>query len=421
MKKCEFEKVDEHLYEETLDNGIKVYLYDTKNAKNFYISISVKYGARVTKYKTKDKIVNVIPGSAHFLEHKVMALSENKEISKRINDFGSLANAWTNYYGTNYNIFGSINILENLNLLLDIFYNTDINEKCVNEEKGIIGEEIDMYKDQLNYYMYHQLFNNLFEKSFIKNGVVGERSDIEKITASSLNEIYNDFYVPNNTFITVCGDFDPKEVLDFIKKYMSKLNLKQKELPEIITEHEKSNVLKEFEIVNKDTEDYRVKYALKIPRSNFKIKNDTFLKYYLNMILGSNFTASAELFENYRTKGIIISMSTTVHTVDDYVVIVINSVCKDDKKFIDNISKDIKKLKINEEDFERKKKLFLKSYILDFENIEDVEYNICDSILMDGCVNYNEYSDIKNMSFKEAQDILSSISYDNVSIIKTKK
>ena len=73
-------------------------------------------------------MIDVIPGSAHFLEHKVMALSENKEISKRINDLGSLANAWTNYRGTNYNIFGSINLIENLKLLLDIFYNTNIDE-----------------------------------------------------------------------------------------------------------------------------------------------------------------------------------------------------------------------------------------------------------------------------------------------------
>ena len=137
MIKKTFEKVDECVFYEKLSNGIDVYLYPTKKTKNFYVSISVKYGARNTKFKLKDKIVEIIPGSAHFLEHKVMALSENKEISKRINDLGSLANAWTSYYGTNYNIFGSLNLEENIRLLLDIFYNIDINDKCVEEEKGI--------------------------------------------------------------------------------------------------------------------------------------------------------------------------------------------------------------------------------------------------------------------------------------------
>ena len=151
-------------------------------------------------------MINVPYGVAHFLEHKVMALSENKQISKRIDELGSLANAWTNYYGTNYNIFGSINLIDNLKLLLDIFYNTNINEKNVNEEKGIIGEEIDMYKDDINSFMYSSLFNNLFNNSYAKKTVVGERHDIELITAKSLNKIYSDYYASNNTFIIVTGN-----------------------------------------------------------------------------------------------------------------------------------------------------------------------------------------------------------------------
>ena len=42
-----------------------------------------------------------------------MAMSENEEISKRINEFGSITNAFTNYSGTNYNLYGSVNLLLN--------------------------------------------------------------------------------------------------------------------------------------------------------------------------------------------------------------------------------------------------------------------------------------------------------------------
>ena len=289
MKKKIFEKVNEYLYTEKLSNGIDVYYYPTNKTKNFYISISVKYGARITNYEKGNKIIDVIPGSAHFLEHKVMALSENEEISKRINNLGSLANAWTNYHGTNYNIFGSINIVENLRLLLDIFYNTNINEQCVNEEKGIIGEEIDMYKDSLNSYMYSELFNNLFNNSYVKNTIIGERSDIEKITAKRLNEIYNDFYTPNNTFIIILGNFDQNEISKVIHEYMDKLNLKQKKLPKIIKHKENSSVSVSYQEIEKDLEDVRVKYGIKINKKVFNIKNDTLLRYYLNIILSNNF------------------------------------------------------------------------------------------------------------------------------------
>ena len=53
MIKKTFEKVRENVYYEKLENGVEVYLYPTDKTKNFYLSISVKYGARINKYKVK--------------------------------------------------------------------------------------------------------------------------------------------------------------------------------------------------------------------------------------------------------------------------------------------------------------------------------------------------------------------------------
>lgn len=421
MKIKTFKKVDEKVYTEKLDNGLEVYLYKTDKTKNFYITISVKYGARITKYKVGNRVVDVIPGSAHFLEHKVMALSENKEISKRINDLGSLANAWTSYYGTNYNIFGSINLIENLKLLLDIFYNTNINEKSVNEEKGIIGEEIDMYKDQIDSLMYSKLFDNLFNKSYSKHTVVGEREDIANITAKSLNEIYNDYYVPNNTFIIVTGNFDIDEVMNTIKDYMKNIKVKPKELPKRIKERDKEIVNIPYEEIKKDMENTRVKYAIKMKKNIFGIKDDNILKDYLGLILSNNFSATSELFERYKDNDIVIGMSYGVNIIDDYLIININALTNDGNRFIDNIKEDIKKLKLNEEEFERKKKKYLKSYILDFDNIEDVEYLLSLSLMIDNKIDYNEYDKLIALNYKEASRIMKLINFDNTSIIRTIK
>ena len=419
MNKYTFLKVNEDIYYEKLKNGLEVFLYPTNKTKNFYMSISVKYGANVTKYKIDNKEYEIIPGSAHFLEHKVMALSENKEISKRINSYGSLANAWTNYRGTNYNIFGSINLIENLRILLDVFYNINLDEKNVNEEKGIIGEEIDMYKDQINSLMTEHLFKNLFSNSYVKNSVIGERSDIENITSKSLTKIYNDYYSPNNTFIVVCGSFDTEEVMNLIKEYTN--NLKPKKLPKRIIDKEKDEVNIEYEEIKKDNDFTRVKYGVKINKKLFNLKNEILLRYYLNIILSNNFSPTSKLYEKYKNENIIINMSSSINIIDDYVVIVISAICNDGDIFIKNISKDIKNISLNEKEFERKKKLFIKSYILDFDNIEDIEYNIVDSILFEDRVNYNEYDDINNMDYNIALDIINSLNFDNVSIIKTIK
>ena len=95
--------VDEIIYSKELSNGFTLYFYPTNKTNNFYITVSVKYGAKVMKYSLNNKTFNVIPGSAHFLEHKVMNY-DNYDIMKKL---GSVTNAYTSYDLTNYNIFGS--------------------------------------------------------------------------------------------------------------------------------------------------------------------------------------------------------------------------------------------------------------------------------------------------------------------------
>ncbi|MGN1028549.1 MAG: insulinase family protein, partial [Bacilli bacterium] len=310
---------------------------------------------------------------------------------------------------------------ENLKLLLDIFYNTNINEKSVEEEKGIIGEEIDMYKDQIDSLMYAKLFDNLFNKSYCKHTVVGEREEIAKITAKSLNNVYNDFYVPNNTFIVVAGNFDTEEVMTTIKEYIKKLNQKPKKLPKRLKEKEFETVNIPYEEIKKDMENTRVKYAIKMKKNIFNIKDDNILKDYLGIILSNNFSATSELFERYKDNEIIIGMSYGVNIIDDYLIINVNALTNDGNKFIENIKKDIKKLKLNEEEFERKKKKYLKNYILDFDNIEDVEYLISLSLMTDGKIDYNEYDKLVKLNYKEAVRIMKLINYDNISVIRTIK
>ncbi len=420
MKKYTFEKIDENLYKEKLENGIEVYLYPTKKTKNFYVTISVKYGSRVESYEKDGKVFDVIPGSAHFLEHKVMAISENKEFSRRINELGSFANAWTNYYGTNYNIFGSSNLKENIKLLLDIFYNININDECVDAEKGIIGEEIDMNKDKLNYFMHMKLVDNMYSNSYVNHTVVGERSDIEKIDSNHLNQIYNDFYLPNNTFIGVYGDFNKNEILDLIKEQLNKYNLKSGIIPKRIVKKEKLNIRKQYEEINKNIQNERVKIGFKMSKDKFNISDDNILKYYFDIILSCYLDSTGELFEKYKKNNLFIEFNYGINVVDDYINVIVSATAEDGKKYIDNILKDIKNLKITKEDFERKKKVYLKFYITSFDNIEDIEYDVSLSLMMDDKIDFNEYSNIINMNVKDANNIISNMNFDNYSILVVK-
>ena len=421
MEELIFEKVNEKLDKETLDNGIDVYLYNKKSFKNFYVTISVNFGAKYTKYKKDNKIIDIIPGSAHFLEHRVMIVGEDKNVSNKINSLGSLANAWTSKYATNYNIFGSVNIEENIKILLDIFYKAKFRKNDVEEEKGIIGEEIDMNKDKLEVFMHDRIFNNMYNKSSSKYNIIGEKSDIEKIDYKYLDMLYHDFYVPSNTFIVVCGNFNNDSVMNTIKEYYSKIKLVDSKVPKRIEEKEEEKVYCEYEEISKDNYEPRCNIGYKMKKSVFGKISDQELIIYLNIILKINFTYISKLYEEYKKENIIHSMGAYANVSDEYVSIVVEGVCDDNDLFIDKIDKDIRKLDVSKEKFEIFKRRLIKNYIVTFDNIEDVEYKITDELTRFGKIDFNDYSIIKNLSYEKCIDVLNKINYDNKCILKTVK
>jgi len=415
-----YDKVNEKIYKETLDNGIDVYLYPYNKTKNFYCTISVKYGSKYTKYKINNKTYDIIPGTAHFLEHRVMVLGEDEELSKRINDLGSLANAWTGYHATNYNIFGSENIIENIKILLDLFHHPTFVEKDIDEEKGIITEEIDMCKDQINRYLYDELMKNVFKNAYCKDTVIGEKEDINKMSAKYLKQIYTDFYSPNNTFIVILGNFDKDEVMEEIKKYYKNLKLDNREIPKRIIEKEDDKVNVQYEEIKKDSLDVKIKIAFKMRKDIFNLKDDILVSY-LHTILKNNFSPSSKTYEKYKNEDLIVTMSYFAQVVDDHVILVTEAITNNPNEFIEQIKNDFSNLTLNEENFEIAKKSFIKNYVMSFENIEDIEYKITNDLTRYNEICFNEYEFINNIKYKEALKVMKKIDTSNMSIIRTVK
>jgi len=421
MKEYIFDKVNESIFKETLDCGVDVYMYPFTKTKNFYCSITVNYGSKHIKYKKGNKIYNIIPGSAHFLEHRLMLISEDPNISKRIDELGSLANAWTAHHATNYNIFGSENIVENIKILLDLFYNPKFVEKDIEEEKDIISEEIDMDKDQIERYLSDRIYKDAFSKLHAINTIVGEKEDINKINCKSLKKIYDDFYIPNNTFIVIAGNFNKDNVMDEIKKYYSSLNLKRKELPKRIIPKEPLEVAVDYEEIKKDMEDIRVRYVIKMKKNIFGIKDESVLKCYLSSILKLNFSSTSKLYEKYKDEDLIFDMNAYNSVVDNYVLIVIKAVTNNPVELINNLKNDINNLSLNKDEFERNKKRYIKNYIMSFENIEDVEYDIVDSLSRQGKIDFDDYEFLTKLSYSKAISIMKKINTKYTTIIRTIK
>lgn len=412
MKKINF-NYGEFIYTEKLNNGINVYLYPTDKSKNFYATVSTHFGAEVMKYKKGSKVYNVTKGSAHFLEHRVMDFTKNKDAAKKINELGSIVNAYTTYNGTNYNIFGTEDILTNLTLLFDRVFKANIRKEDVESERGIILEEYYMYNSDPYYKAQTTLFKNLFNEGFLKYTVLGTEEGIKTVTHEELTRLYKDFYTPNNMFIVVTGNFDKDEVLKFIKEYMSTIYIK-KSNAKVLRPREKEEVYSKYEEIALEVNEPKVVIGYKINIGKTKDKLKTRLC--LEMLLSENFDKTGKAFlrliENNLPR-----FEYSVEECDNFFIVYFTASTSEHELFAKIIDEELQSLDFNSESLNRKRKSLISGLILQFEDIVNVEDTITGNLFMYNKVINNMESIVKSITLKEIKNISNLININNKSLL----
>lgn len=416
MKKIDF-NYGEIVYKEVLDNGLTVYLYPTNKSKNFYITVSTHFGAEVMSYKKNNKVYDVTKGSAHFLEHRVMDFTKNVDAMNKINELGSIVNAYTTYKGTNYNLYGVEDIYTNMGLLFDRVFKANIKKEDVEMERGIILEEYYMYDADPYYKAQTTLLKNCFNSSFIKYLVIGTEEGIKKVSYKELNRLYKDFYTLDNMFIVVTGNFILEDVLNYIKKYMkgiktTKCNCK------VIKPVENYKVNVSYEELTGSTDEAKIVIGYKVKNSNPKKKIVNRLL--LEMILSENFDKTGSSYLRLMNEGLN-RFSYFVEEVDNYFLIAFTGSTNEYEKFTNIIDEEIKNLDFTKEALERKTKGYISNLILSFEYIENVEDNITSGLFDYNKVLNDMESVIKKVTLNDVKEVIKCIDTTNKSVLIMKK
>lgn len=416
MKKIDF-NYGEIVYKEVLDNGLTVYLYPTNKSKNFYITVSTHFGAEVMSYKKNNKVYDVTKGSAHFLEHRVMDFTKNVDAMNKINELGSIVNAYTTYKGTNYNLYGVEDIYTNMGLLFDRVFKANIKKEDVEMERGIILEEYYMYDADPYYKAQTTLLKNCFNSSFIKYLVIGTEDGIKTVSYKELNRLYKDFYTLDNMFIVVTGNFILEDVLNYINNYMkdiktTKCNCK------VIKPVENYKVNVSYEELTGSTDEAKIVIGYKVKNSNPKKKIVNRLL--MDMILSENFDKTGSSYLRLMNEGLN-RFSYFVEEVDDYFLIAFTGSTNEYEKFTNIIDEEIKKLDFTKEALERKTKGYISNLILSFEYIENVEDNITSGLFDYNKVLNDMESIIKKVTLNDVKEVIKCIDTTNKSVLIMKK
>ncbi|NEM04389.1 insulinase family protein, partial [Escherichia coli] len=100
---------------------------------------------------------------------------------------------------------------------LDFVQDPYFTPETVNKEKGIIGQEIQMYDDDPNWRLMFGLLENIYPDHPVSIDIAGTVESIDKITSDQLYENYHTFYHPSNMTLVVVGQFDPEDLMALIE------------------------------------------------------------------------------------------------------------------------------------------------------------------------------------------------------------
>ena len=389
MNKINISKLDELIYEETLDNGLKIFVCKTPNFNKKLAFFQTRYGSLDNEFiPIKGNKMKKYPlGIAHFLEHKVFESKENIDYFKLFQENGAYLNAATSYDKTYYFFSCSDNFYDNLINLIDMVQTPYFTDENVEKEKGIIGQEIDMYSNDPNQVLYDKLYYNAFVNDPMKYDIAGTKKDIKQITKEDLYECYNTFYHPSNMFLTIVGDVDVEKTIELIKQNQN--NKKYDKPKEIVKNeiNEPKEVLKKEEQIYHNVYATKVGYAYKIilDKSNEEddIKRIFYIKTFLKTIFGSLSGFTEDLIKEKVVKSYF---EYYPNISDNYFLITFAADALNEEELKRRIDEKLSCFDNLEEGFRLYKKSALANYVKAFESPDA----ICSFIKN----NYNKYKKV---------------------------
>lgn len=368
MQVIENLKVKEKMYIEKLENGLTVIIVPKNNLQKKYVIWGTNFGSIDNRFidpKTGNEI-SIPDGVAHFLEHKMFEQESGVNSLDTLTSLGVDANAYTTNDHTAYLFEATDNFYEALDELMDYVQNPYFTDENVEKEKGIIGQEINMYDDHPGWQLYMNAMRCLYNVNPIKIDIAGSIESISKIDKDTLYTCYNTFYNPSNMTMVICGDFVPEEMLEEVKKRLVEKD-KQAEIKRIYEEEPEEISEKKIE-VSMDVSNplFMIGFKDKIDKDENMVKKHITIEVILDMLLGS----SSDLYKRMYEEGLILSTPDLDYEFSKkYAHVLISGQSKEPEKVIQNIQEEIKNMKengLNEEHFNRIKKKIYGGYVVEY-------------------------------------------------------
>lgn len=205
----------EYVTKTTLPNGLRVVTESIGSVKTISVGIWVKTGSRNEKKE--------LAGVTHFLEHMLFKGTKKRtafEIAQSMESVGGYLNAFTSSeYTCYYARCVDEQLSRALDVLSDMVLHPSFPEKEIEKEKKVVIEEMKMYRDSPDDYLFEAFTTKMFQNHALGRPILGFEDTVSAFTRQNLYDYMKDRYRPDNLLVAVAGNVNHEEVVELVSKY----------------------------------------------------------------------------------------------------------------------------------------------------------------------------------------------------------
>lgn len=235
-------------HKRVLKNGLTIIEVPSNDAESVVVDFFVKTGSRSELAKEN--------GISHFLEHFLFKGTKKfpttMAITELIDGIGGEMNANTGKEHTQYFIKGHHNHLPIIfEVLTDMLQNPLLDKEELEREKGVIVEEINMYRDTPRINVGNVLEEIMWQGDPLGRDIAGTPEVVRKFTQKMFASYMDRHYQASNMILGISGKYDRAALNRLITKYWNKFPSKKFHKAPKAKDTQKSPRLK---LVYKDTQ-----------------------------------------------------------------------------------------------------------------------------------------------------------------------
>lgn len=204
----------------SLDNGLKIVTENVESVKSVSVGIWVKTGSR----NETDKQA----GITHFLEHMLFKGTDSRtsyDIAMSMESVGGYLNAFTSSeYTCYYSRCLNTQLDKALDVLSDMVLHPSFPEDEIEKEKKVVIEEMKMYRDSPDDFLFEEFSNKLFEGHPLGRPIIGFEETVSAFERSDLFAYMEERYQPWNLLVAVAGNTDHDRVVELVADYFGSIS-----------------------------------------------------------------------------------------------------------------------------------------------------------------------------------------------------